>query len=138
MAQNKSNSVTDERVINQVIYEKALLGRFPAYFQVAGDDRFHPCAWQMHPHLTAVVFSDGTTSHVTAVKPSPELAEKVGEIPNSHGNRTYVGDGVEEPESVKSYYDGHADLPETLRETDSDSDYQISTEAIAKLFSPEK
>ena len=34
MTQNKSDSTTDNRVINQVIYEKALLGKVPAYFQI--------------------------------------------------------------------------------------------------------
>jgi len=136
MSQNKTNENTDGRVINQVIYEKALLGRVPLYFQVAGDDRFHPCAWQTHPHLTAVVFSDGTTSHVTALKPTEAVAEKVGPIPDTYFSSTRDAVDYDGPESVKAYYDDADGKPGPATETASESDVRVSTEAIAKLFSP--
>lgn len=133
MTQNKSDSTTDNRVINQVIYEKALLGKVPAYFQIEGDPRFHPCSWQMHPHLTAVVFSDGTTSHVTAVTPSDGVAEKVGPVPGKYGyDSDYTTPAVGKPDV---YAETEA---ETATESVGDTDYQISTDAIAKLFSPER
>ncbi len=140
---NKTNIDTDNRVINQVIYEKALLGKVPTYFRIAGDERFHPVNWAMHPHLVEVEFSDGSTSHVHAVTPNKAFAEKVGPVPANHGAAEATDlpstpiDDVYAPASVRDYYDkGREDAAESADYRTGDG-AEIAAEAIAKLFKPE-
>jgi len=137
MNTNTSNVANDERVINQVIFEKSLLGAIPKYFRVEGDPRLHPVKWYTHPHLTEVVFSDGTTSHVQALKPTEELASAVGAVPiqeaqevDAEGYYTHAGaDSARTEESDVDDVNGGEEA-----ESETYQPPQISTQALAQLF----
>lgn len=80
---NQINSQRDEYRVETVILNKALLGQVPNYFRIEGDSRLHPVLWYTHPHLTEIVFSDGSTSYVNPIKPSPGFAATVGPVPDA-------------------------------------------------------
>lgn len=89
---NFSSNGEDNRSVQRIIFEKATFGSFPTFFKVAGDDRNHPVQFAKHPHLTEIMFSDGTTIQVTASAGSTVIEEMVGPIPN---NRPETYDTVE-------------------------------------------
>lgn len=80
---NFSSNGEDNRSVQRIIFEKATFGSFPTFFKVAGDDRNHPVQFAKHPHLTEIMFSDGTTIQVTASAGSTAIEEMVGPIPNN-------------------------------------------------------
>ena len=79
MTSSSSSVSADGRTLERIIYEKAAMGAMPTFFNIHGDHRNHPVQFVKHPHLNAIMFSDGTTIHVEAYT-SADIEAVVGPI----------------------------------------------------------